>query len=99
MFGGDLFLKGLQMVVCRPRKPGEQDESISRQTQLRCMPQPRDTPPKRGTSSQSRWVTGLYFALLKIHHVNYDLGSFFSKRVENLCVLTLNLVSFQMIFS
>lgn len=48
--GGEPVLKGIGMVVCRPRKPGEQDESVSRQTQARCMPQPRDTPPKRGMS-------------------------------------------------
>ncbi|XP_024380955.1 protein EARLY STARVATION 1, chloroplastic isoform X1 [Physcomitrium patens] len=65
----------------RPRKPGEQDESISRQTQLRCMPQPRDTPPKRdtGIASEKEWGINLNKEVKSESGVNEDGSSWYSE--------------------
>ncbi|KAG0584993.1 hypothetical protein KC19_3G249300 [Ceratodon purpureus] len=70
----------------RPRKPGEQDESLSRQTQRRCMPQPRDTPPKRdtGIASEKDWGINLNKEIKSESGVNEDGSSWYSDSGEDL---------------
>ncbi|XP_024388478.1 protein EARLY STARVATION 1, chloroplastic isoform X2 [Physcomitrium patens] len=65
----------------RRRKPGEHDESVSRQTLLRCMSQPRDTPPKRdtGIASEKDWGINLNKEIKSESGVNEDGSTWYNE--------------------